>query len=119
MTESSGGDCYDHLSMYDGTSTTSTSIASKLCGELTGEPEYNTTGNALTLKFVSDESAKDRGFAIVVIAFTPGNIMIAISCNHLKSKFYNAAPWFVVQIMINFEKERVLILIETSNNLLV
>ena len=72
ITEKSQGECFDHLSMYDGSSSTSSALANKLCGELTGEPEYNTTGGSLTLTFVSDDSAKDRGFAIFVVAFTPG-----------------------------------------------
>lgn len=73
MTELSGNRCYDHLSIYDGASVTSPTIADKLCGEITGEPVYNTSAEFVTFKFVSDDSAKDRGFAIVVLGFTEGS----------------------------------------------
>ena len=58
--------------IYDGAGVASPTLADKLCGELTGEPVYNTTGEFVTFEFVSDDSAKDRGFAIFLLAFTSG-----------------------------------------------
>lgn len=72
VTEKSGDQCYDYLSIYDGLSSTSPVVESKLCGEINGEPEYNTTGDSVTFEFKSDGSAKDRGFAIFLLAFTQG-----------------------------------------------
>jgi len=75
ITEESSNTCYDYLSMYDGADTTSPTMISELCGELSGEPTYRTSGEDITFEFLSDESAKDRGFAAYIVAFTEGHIL--------------------------------------------
>ena len=61
--ESSAHCIYDSLSVYDGSSTTSSSVTAKLCGSDLPEP-LQTTGNAATLQFKSDHSQAFSGFLL-------------------------------------------------------
>ena len=57
-------DCYDTLSLHDGNSISSPMIGSKLCGTIPAGTKINSTGNSMTLHFVSDSSGPKTGFKI-------------------------------------------------------
>lgn len=74
-TEEAGDKCYDHLSVYDGFDTSAQVIVNELCGNLRTIQNYNSTASDVTLHFISDESAKDRGFAILILVFSTGMLI--------------------------------------------
>ena len=55
---------YDFLAIYDGDSTNSPIIGSKLCGKIDTEKSILSTGNVMTLHFHSDSSQTRTGFRV-------------------------------------------------------
>ena len=55
---------YDYLALYDGSSISSPMVGSKLCGTRPAGTTMNSTGNSVTLHFVSDNSETRTGFKI-------------------------------------------------------
>ena len=55
---------YDYLALHDGNSIISPIIGSKLCGTGPAGMTINSTGNVMTLHFVSDSSVTVTGFKI-------------------------------------------------------
>ncbi|XP_061193722.1 bone morphogenetic protein 1-like [Saccostrea echinata] len=58
---SSPGACFDSVEIFDGVSTSSSSIA-KLCGTTAPTQPYTSTGESLTIKFSSDKAGTRIGF---------------------------------------------------------
>ncbi|KAI8514244.1 hypothetical protein Bbelb_085680 [Branchiostoma belcheri] len=70
---SNGQTCGDSLWIYDGPSATGTTLGGPICGSSAGG-EYESTGDAVTLKFTSDsDSQRGSGFLIVYAAFDSGS----------------------------------------------
>ena len=62
--ESNSACSWDYLAVYDGDSTSSPLIGSKLCGTSHNGTTIQSTGNTMTLHFHTDGSVIRRGFKI-------------------------------------------------------
>lgn len=69
-TEQVDGRCFDSLEIFNGSSVASSSLSGLLCGEIAGEHVYISDTRFVTFRFLSDESAQDRGFSYYVVAHT-------------------------------------------------
>ncbi|XP_078613125.1 uncharacterized protein LOC144882893 [Branchiostoma floridae x Branchiostoma japonicum] len=70
---SSGQNCDDRLRIYDGPSATGSVLGGPICGSSAGG-EYESTGDAVTLKFTSDsDNQRGSGFLLVYAAFDSGS----------------------------------------------
>ncbi|XP_035693446.1 low-density lipoprotein receptor-related protein 3-like [Branchiostoma floridae] len=71
--DGSGQNCGDSLRIYDGPSATGSVLGSPICGSSAGG-EYESTGDAVTLKFTSDsDNQRGSGFLLVYAAFDSGS----------------------------------------------
>ncbi|XP_062613712.1 neuropilin and tolloid-like protein 1 [Saccostrea cucullata] len=68
LEEQRTGTCVDYLNFYDGTSTSSTKINAQPYCDRSGPHNVSSSSTSMTLEFVTDSSARYRGFDIIFAA---------------------------------------------------
>lgn len=82
LEEQRTGACVDYVNFYDGASTGSPKINPQPYCDRSGPHNVSSSSTSMTLEFVTDDSARYRGFDIIFAAFTNGKTLIIFFSNH-------------------------------------